>query len=63
MARDPIKRLHDWLAAQQPEALELDDRSPALSEETRGRLSGVLAALARNIATEMPSVSACPGAA
>src|SRR6185437_1900845 len=31
-------RLRDWLSARQPETLELDDRSPALSQEARARL-------------------------
>ena len=53
-------RLHDWLAARHPEALELDDRSPVLSDESRSRLKGVLAALAQAVAAEAPSASA-PG--
>jgi F-type H+-transporting ATPase subunit alpha len=55
------ERLHDWLAAQYPEALTLDDRSPALSEEVRARLRGVLAALAQSVATKAPSAFANPG--
>jgi F-type H+/Na+-transporting ATPase subunit alpha len=53
-------RLRDWLAAQQPEALELDDHSPALSEEDHARLKGALAALAKAVAAEMPVASAGP---
>ena len=55
------ERLRDWLAAQHPETLELDDRSPALSEDGRARLKGVLAALAQTIVAEAPSVAANPG--
>ena len=55
------ERLHDWLAAQHPEALELDERSPALSEEGRTRLKGALAALARAIVAEVSSAAAHPG--
>lgn len=55
------ERLHDWLATRQPELLELDDRSPALSAEDRTRLKGVLAALARLVAAEAPPVSAGAG--
>ena len=50
-------RLHDWLAAQQPEALELDDRSPALSEAGRARLRGVLVALVQTVAAEASSAA------
>lgn len=53
-------RLRDWLAAQYPEALELDDRSPGLSEEGRARLKGVLTALAQTLGAEAPSASANP---
>lgn len=55
------ERLHDWLAAQLPEVLELDDRSPALATESRTRLKGVLALLAQTAAAEAPSTSACAG--
>jgi F-type H+-transporting ATPase subunit alpha len=51
-------RLHDWLAARQPEALELDDRSPALSAEVRQRLRESLVALAQAVATDTPGGSA-----
>jgi F-type H+-transporting ATPase subunit alpha len=51
-------RLREWLAARQPELLELDERSPALSQEARARLKDVLAVLVRTIAAETPSVSA-----
>ena len=51
-------RLHDWLAAQEPQTLELDDRSPALSEEAHARLKRVLAALAQTVAAEPPSARA-----
>jgi F-type H+-transporting ATPase subunit alpha len=47
-------QLHDWLAAQYPQALELDDRSPALSEEDRAGLRAALATLARTTAAEAP---------
>ena len=48
------ERLHDWLAKQHPEVLEMDERSPALSDEDRTRLKGVLAVLAQSIAAEIP---------
>ena len=51
-------RLHDWLAARQPEMLDLDDRSPALSAEVRHRLRESLVALAQTIAGEAPRGSA-----
>lgn len=54
-------RLHDWLAAQLPEALELDDRSPALSAQARARLSGAVAALAKGLAADRPTASGRPG--
>jgi F-type H+-transporting ATPase subunit alpha len=54
-------RLQDWLTAQCPEALELGDRTPALSEEGRARLRGALAALAQAIAAEAPPAPAKPG--
>lgn len=55
------ERLHDWLAAQLPEVLELDDRSPALATESRTRLEGVLALLAQTVSAEAPSTSARAG--
>ena len=55
------ERLHDWLAVQLPEVLELDDRSPALSTESRTRLKEVLALLAQTIAAEAPSTAARAG--
>lgn len=55
-------RLHDWLAGRQPQTLELDERSPALSEEARVRLKGALAALAQAVAAEPPPVPAGPHA-
>jgi len=54
-------RLHDWLASHQPEALELDDRSPAMPEEARARLKGVLARLAEIVAGEGRAAAASPG--
>jgi len=48
-------RLHDWLAAQQPEALELDDKSPALSGQDRARLREALASLAQAVVSEAPA--------
>jgi len=51
-------RLHDWLSAQYAEALELDDRSPALSGEGRDRLKAALAALAQAIAAEAAPAAA-----
>jgi F-type H+/Na+-transporting ATPase subunit alpha len=51
-------RLHDWLASRLPQALELDDHSPALSPEDRAALSGMLAALAQAIAAEHAAASA-----
>jgi len=44
------ERLHEWLAAQLPEALTLDDRSRPLSNEMRGKLRQALAALAQAVA-------------
>lgn len=44
------QRLHDWLAAQMPEVLALDDRSSPLSEEARAKLRGALAGLAQTVA-------------
>ena len=43
-------RLNEWLAAQLPEALALDDRSRPLSDEMRGKLRQALAALAQAVA-------------
>src|SRR5579883_3090670 len=42
-------RLHDWLAAQYPDALGLDDASPPLGDEARGRFKAALVALAQAI--------------
>jgi F-type H+/Na+-transporting ATPase subunit alpha len=42
-------RLRDYVAAQYPEALELGDGSPPLSDEARGRFKAVLAALAQAV--------------
>ena len=53
-------RLRDWLTAQHPEVLELDDHSPALSKEARARLGEALAALAKTVAAEMSSADAVP---
>lgn len=53
-------RLHDWLAAQQPEILELGDRSPVLSQDARARLTRVLAALAQSVAAELSLACARP---
>ena len=55
------ERLRDWLASRHPEALELDDRSPALSDESRLHLREVLATLAQTIAAERPPACAAPG--
>ncbi len=44
------ERLRDWLAAQLPEALALDDRSQPLSDEVRTKLRQALAALAQAVA-------------
>lgn len=46
------ERLRDWLAAQLPEALALDARSPPLSDEVRAKLRQALAALARAAAQQ-----------
>jgi F-type H+-transporting ATPase subunit alpha len=43
-------RLGEWLQAQLPEALELDDRSPPLSGGARAQLCRTLAALAATVA-------------
>ena len=56
------ERLHDWLSARQPETLELDDHSPALSQEAHLRLKDVLASLAQSIPAGTPSASASPDA-
>ena len=56
------ERLHEWLSARQPETLELDDRSPALSPEARARLKDGLAALAKTVTAETSSRSARTGA-
>jgi proton translocating ATP synthase F1 alpha subunit len=48
-------RLRDWLAAQQPEILALDDRSPPLTDEPRRRLASALATLARTVAAQPAS--------
>lgn len=53
-------RLRDWLAAECPEALELDDHSPALPEDSRLRLRGVLASLAQSVAAQPATVAAEP---
>ena len=44
------ERLHEWLAAQLPEALALDDRSRPLPAEMRAKLRQALAALAQAVA-------------
>jgi proton translocating ATP synthase F1 alpha subunit len=41
--------LRDWLAAHCPEALELGDGSPALTDEARGRFKAALTALAQAV--------------
>jgi F-type H+-transporting ATPase subunit alpha len=56
------ERLHDALAAQHPEALELDERSPALSDEGRGRLKEVLTSLAQTLIAQGTSAAAGSGA-
>jgi F-type H+-transporting ATPase subunit alpha len=43
-----------WLARECPEALALDDRTSALSEELQARLSTALVALARSVAARAP---------
>lgn len=51
-------RLHEWLSAREPQTLELDDRSPALSQEARARLKDVLALLARTVGAEPQAAAA-----
>ena len=53
-------QLRDWLAAHEPELLELDDRSPALSVAGRARLKSVLGALAQSVSAAAPSAAASP---
>jgi F-type H+-transporting ATPase subunit alpha len=55
-------RLHDWLSAREPQTLELDDRSPALSQESRTRLREALAALAQTLGAAAPPASSSSGA-
>lgn len=52
LERIPVfrERLHDWLAARASDALTLDERSPPLSDEARGRLRSGLASLVHEIA-------------
>lgn len=58
------ERLHDWLAARASDALTLDERSPPLSDEARGRLRSGLALLAHEIApaadSDKSSVATAP---
>jgi F-type H+/Na+-transporting ATPase subunit alpha len=45
------ERLPEWLAARSAQALALDERSPALSDELRAQLKAALAALAQELST------------
>lgn len=60
------ERLHDWLAARASDALTLDERSPPLSDEARGRLRSGLASLVHEIApavdSDKSSVATAPAA-
>ncbi|HEX8754938.1 MAG TPA: F0F1 ATP synthase subunit alpha [Steroidobacteraceae bacterium] len=58
------ERLHDSLATRAADALTLDERSPPLSDEARGRLRSALASLAQEIApgadSNKPSAATVP---
>lgn len=54
--------LETWLAQQCPEALTLDDRSPALSDDLRARLKSAVEALAHSVRGTNGAASSTNGA-